>query len=1138
VRHLREAAAGLTDRPGRARTGARSLVALVGVALLLALPASPTTAAPILLVDPAEGEPGDELTVVGRGFEPGAGYRLLWDGDPTAELARGTADSVGFFQMRVEIVAGAAAGSHEIWACRTALRRCEDPPRVAVIVLAPSPTPRPTETPAPTSPPPTATAAPTATSSVPSPVPVPSAVPSAAPGGSPPSPAATILPLPSFPAAAVTPAPSPLPAVVITPAPSPPDGLAASPGPFPNLAVTAIEVTQGIQDLGNSMPLVAGRRTYVRVYVRSEGAPELAWVYGALEARRGGVQVGWLWPDNGPITARSFGGDRLDLDDSLYYRLPLAWLEGDVTLRAFVYSHDPEYVWSKEPEWQDNFREVAVRFHPATPLTIHLVPLHLHRSYHPDDVERIYDPGGGGDDLAPTDLPIQRIAAGLLRFHPIAQLNVDHYLSQALPLGHASGYEWDLGDCDTTATTIYTNHVEFADWRPFFEDPSEWEGYVGPVEPDYTEVRMLDRTFTVSSFSITSDGTASAWGSTTGPGPNPLPGTPAFVDGCKPADSRKSEPNETLALHRVWYDWSDEAEFFVGMVDPSLPTEFGGGLSTWGTDAVTVRMTDAFGSANPWYHTGAETIAHEIGHAVGLSHVPCRDDDDDGEPDEEAGGPLDESHPVAATFPFCSLAEVDPAGFYAFDVYWQSFGLPGPTVMSNSPGQAAPNAAFPLMAYQGPGMTDPYHYCLMLAYYGVPCDPAEVVDWDPPDPDGGGPLTVPPAPVDAPPATVDAPPAGTRLLLVTGSVDAQPGAGRAEARWSVRVVAATDDPTEAQLAQVARQARMEDPPGGVGSRAARLVVRAGDGSELRSLRLAPAAADHEGSRQSFAVTVPVEAEASLELQDGDGRVVERLTASSRPPIVRELTVDASAASGDAVTVAWSAHDPDGGSVTAVLLYTADGTHWMTVGTGLGTETLRVPTAGLPDGDAPAFRVVAFDGWWTAEARAAVPELAGPRNPPQVRVESPFPARYPTGAPIVLSASAFDPEDRRLAGEAIRWTSSIDGELGVGAELVTRSLSPGEHRITASATDSDALVGSVSFALVVDGAAAAPPVPAALEAEVAAILDGSVPALEPVEPDGEPAGAQVPWIGLGVLVVLLAAGAASVWIRMHQPHAGG
>lgn len=1138
LRLVREAPAGLTPRSERARTGARPFVAVVGVTLLLALQAPPTAAVPILLVDPAEGEPGDELTVVGRGFEPGAGHRLLWDGDPTAELARGTADSVGFFQMRVEIVAGAAAGSHEIWACRTALRRCEDPPRAAVIVLAPSPTPRPTATAPPTvSPRPTATAAPSATSSVPSSVPsgvpspvpsgLPSPVPSPAPSGSSPSPVATIFPLPSFPAAVVTPAPSPLPAVVITPPPAPPDDLAASPGPFPNLAVTAIEVTQGIQDQRNSMPLVAGRRTYARVYVRSEGAPELAWVYGALEARRDGVQIGWMWPDNGPIVARSYGGDRVKLDDSLYFRLPVAWLEGDVTLRAFVYSHDPEYVWSKEPEWQDNFGEASVTFHPATPLTVHLVPLHLHRSYHPDDVERVYDPGGGGDDLAPVDLPVQRITAGLLRFHPIAELNVDHYLSQAMPLEHASGVEWDLGDCDTTATTIYTNHVVFADWRPFFEDPSEWEGYVGAVEPDYTEVRMLDRTFTVSSFSITSDGTASAWGSTTGPGPNPLPGTPAFVDGCKPADSRKSEPNETLALHRVWYDWADEAEFFVGMVDPSLPTEFGGGLSTWGTDAVTVRMTDTFGSANPWYHTGAETIAHEIGHAVGLSHVPCRDDDGDGEPDEASGGPIDESHPVAVTFPFCSLAEVDPAGFYGFDVYWQRFGLAGPTVTSNSPAQPAPNAAYPLMAYQGPGMPDPYHYCLMLSYYGVPCDPGEVVDWDPPDTDGGGPLTLPPTPVDAPP--------GTRLVLVTGSVASDGGV------WTVRALAANDAPTADQLAKV-RGARGRTIPGADGA-GTQLVVRRVDGSEAWSAPVAAAAADHEGTERTFALTVPVEEDASIELVDRGGAVLGSISGSPGVPEITALELDTRGLGrppgrGDVVGLRWAASDPDGDPVTTTLLYTGDGEHWRTVGTGPATGALQVRLADLPDGDRPAFRLIAFDGWWSREARTGAPELAGAWNPPRVSVDVAVPTRYPLGALVRLSADPFDAEDRRLPGTAVAWSSSIDGVLGTGTELGTRELSPGEHVITASATDSDGLTGSVSFALTIDGSVSAPLVPPGLERDVAGILERYAAGMDPRPAAGSQPNTALPLLATAFAVAVVAAGAASVWIRMRQPRAGG
>jgi hypothetical protein len=53
------------------------------------------------------------------------------------------------------------------------------------------------------------------------------------------------------------------------------DGSAGAPPPVEppptNLHVTGMEVTQAIQDLANSVPLVSGRRTFVRVYVQSDG---------------------------------------------------------------------------------------------------------------------------------------------------------------------------------------------------------------------------------------------------------------------------------------------------------------------------------------------------------------------------------------------------------------------------------------------------------------------------------------------------------------------------------------------------------------------------------------------------------------------------------------------------------------------------------------------------------------------------------------------------------------------------------------------------------------------------------------------------------------------------------------------------
>jgi hypothetical protein len=47
-------------------------------------------------------------------------------------------------------------------------------------------------------------------------------------------------------------------------------GLQESPNaPVTDLVIDAMEITQSVQDLDNSVPLVRGKRTFVRVYVHS-----------------------------------------------------------------------------------------------------------------------------------------------------------------------------------------------------------------------------------------------------------------------------------------------------------------------------------------------------------------------------------------------------------------------------------------------------------------------------------------------------------------------------------------------------------------------------------------------------------------------------------------------------------------------------------------------------------------------------------------------------------------------------------------------------------------------------------------------------------------------------------------------------
>ena len=64
-----------------------------------------------------------------------------------------------------------------------------------------------------------------------------------------------------------SPTPTPLGLTAPSPTPTPP---VLSGGETPDIVATAMEVTQGIQNLANQMPLVSERLTAVRVYVRTQ----------------------------------------------------------------------------------------------------------------------------------------------------------------------------------------------------------------------------------------------------------------------------------------------------------------------------------------------------------------------------------------------------------------------------------------------------------------------------------------------------------------------------------------------------------------------------------------------------------------------------------------------------------------------------------------------------------------------------------------------------------------------------------------------------------------------------------------------------------------------------------------------------
>jgi len=88
--------------------------------------------------------------------------------------------------------------------------------------------------------------------------------------------------------------------------------------------------------------------------------------------------------------------------------------------------------------------------------------------------------------------------------------------------------------------------------------------------------------------------------------------------------------------------------------------------------------------------------------------------------------------------------------------------------------------------------------------------------------------------------------------------------------------------------------------------------------------------------------------------------------------------------------------------------------------------------------------------------------------PSVSIASPGNgASYAAGAAVGFSGSASDAQDGTLTG-SLTWTSNIDGAIGSGGSF-SRTLSAGNHVITASARDSGGMTGSTQVTVAIAAA---------------------------------------------------------------------
>ncbi len=193
----------------------------------------------------------------------------------------------------------------------------------------------------------------------------------------------------------------------------------AGPPPGPDMQVDAIEVTQAIQDLNNSVDLVAGKRTYVRVHVSSP--VNIADVYATLSGKRGTTSlVPILSPGNpgADITVLA-SPDRGQINDSFWFELPSSWTAaGDLTLTARLDPNGAKF----DPDPSDNTRIVTVNFQSTPPLRLRLINVQY---------------TSGGNTYLAGNSHLNALESWLRRAYPISSLQVTRqtfvYPSGGLP---------------------------------------------------------------------------------------------------------------------------------------------------------------------------------------------------------------------------------------------------------------------------------------------------------------------------------------------------------------------------------------------------------------------------------------------------------------------------------------------------------------------------------------------------------------------------------------------------------------------------------------------------------------------------------------------------------------------------------
>jgi len=187
-----------------------------------------------------------------------------------------------------------------------------------------------------------------------------------------------------------------------------------------DLLLSGFEITQAVQDPQNSVPLVAGRNTLLRLYAKAAGAVKpISNVKINITANA--LSQALMGSPSAFSTTIPLTYDRANLQSTVNIPLPVEWTRGtvDITVRL-----DPGNEIGETNETNNTFTQRFV-FREVPPLEIKIVPVR----YENPNNNKVYP--------APTT---DTIGEWILRTYPVAKVNVSFH-DEITFTGNLSSYQ-------------------------------------------------------------------------------------------------------------------------------------------------------------------------------------------------------------------------------------------------------------------------------------------------------------------------------------------------------------------------------------------------------------------------------------------------------------------------------------------------------------------------------------------------------------------------------------------------------------------------------------------------------------------------------------------------------------------------